>query len=170
MDYFPIKESEINGEKKLLNENWIWKVIILESEKFISKAILDLWWEEKLNILWRTKDKEIDIPENAEIVKAENLSNISEIDKNILEKVIICEKSKRPFRFIKWEINFYKKMWLPLPKNHYDIRHQERNKNLSSRNLEIWECDKTWEKIIFSKKWTKWVKIYSKKSYEKEIY
>jgi len=165
MDYYPIKQKEENWEITVLNENWIWKITILEPEKFISKAILDLWWEQKIYTMWRTKDKEINIDNNIE--KIEKLPNkLSEINDDILNKIIVCEKSKRPFRLIKWELDFYKKMWLPIPRLHYDIRHEERNKSLASRTLELWKCSKSGEKIIFSNKKDDKAQIYSQKSYE----
>lgn len=164
MDYFPIKEALINWKIIPLNQNGIWTITILEPEKFISKAVLDLWWEEKVRTLWRTKEKEINIEGNSE--KIEKLPNLlNETSDDIVKKIIICEASKRPFRFIPWEISFYKTLWIPLPRKHYDIRYQERNALLPSRVLEIWNCSHSWEEIVFSNKKNPKASIYSEKSY-----
>lgn len=131
MEYHPIKEAiYLNDEKivkkEIIDKNWEWIIYVLEPNKFISKAILDLWWVEKVNIYWRTKETEIDIPEDMEKLEASELPNIDDVDYNILKKAIICEKSKRPFRIVKKELDFYKKYSLPLPRLHYEERHKER--------------------------------------------
>jgi hypothetical protein len=49
-------------------------------------------------------------------------------DDTITKKIIICKTSQRPFTIQKLELEFYRKMGLPLPKQHPDIRHEERMK------------------------------------------
>ena len=51
---------------------------------------------------------------------------IDEVGDEILNKVIVCEESGKPFRIIKQELEFYRKHGLPLPHKHHDIRHKER--------------------------------------------
>lgn len=128
-EYYPIKKSiylkdnkKIN--EKIENENWIWKVYILESDKFISKAIIHFWWERKINTFWRTKETEINISELVEKITFDKIPEIENIDESIINKVIICKKTKRPFRITKKELEFYKKYLIPIPRLHYDERHQ----------------------------------------------
>jgi len=134
MEYHPIKKAIFLDWKKILQQeiirdNWEWTVYILEPNNFISKAIIDFGWEEKINTYWRTKENEINIPESLKIIKANNLPEIEEVNDSILNKAIICKKSWRPFRLVKKELEFYKKYSLPIPKIHYDERHLERIKN-----------------------------------------
>jgi hypothetical protein len=41
---------------------------------------------------------------------------------------IECEVSKKPFRIISLELEFYRKHNLPIPRKHPDVRHEERVK------------------------------------------
>lgn len=47
---------------------------------------------------------------------------IEETNDNILNQAIICEKTNRPFRVISTELDFYRKMKLPLPTMHPTFR------------------------------------------------
>jgi hypothetical protein len=60
---------------------------------------------------------------------------------------------------------FYKTLWLPLPRVHYDLRHEARNNLLSARHFQLWKCEKSGETIIFSDKKNKEAHIYSTDSY-----
>ena len=53
---------------------------------------------------------------------------ISEIDDSILEQVIKCEVSGKPFRIVEQELSFYKRFDLPLPSLCPEERHNERLK------------------------------------------
>jgi hypothetical protein len=56
---------------------------------------------------------------------------IQEVDDSILEQVIECEITKKPFKILEQELNFYRRFNLPLPSVHPDERH---NKRLKLRN------------------------------------
>jgi hypothetical protein len=47
-------------------------------------------------------------------------------DKELLKHILKCEKCGRNYRFIEREINFYKKLGLPLPQHCFNCRHQHR--------------------------------------------
>lgn len=85
-DFFPAKPEQLT---------------ILEPEKFISDAILDLGGTEKIKIKRRTRDHDVTVPENIETISAKDLSdNIDDISDEILSKAIICEVSGSPFRIV----------------------------------------------------------------------
>ncbi len=64
---------------------------------------------------------------NIEIVKYSDLpKTINEISDDILNKAIICEVSGRPFRIIVSELEFYKRINLPLPNIHPLLRIEKR--------------------------------------------
>lgn len=120
-DFFKVhKVIDIDWNEVIINENTSWIVRLLW-KNFITDAILDLWWE-KINIKWRTKNKEINIPENMDSINVSDLPDIEEVGDSILEKVIICEKTWRPFRIVKKELDFLKKKWFPLPRIHHEER------------------------------------------------
>ena len=69
----------------------------------------------------------INIPESAQTINAKDIPNdIKDIDDDILNKVILCEQTGKPFRIVKQELQFYRQHNLPLPHKHPDQRHLER--------------------------------------------
>ena len=64
---------------------------------------------------------------NTEVIKYGDLpKTINEISDDILNKAIICEKSGRPFRITSSELEFYRRMNLPLPNTHPLLRLESR--------------------------------------------
>jgi len=140
---YPVKSIvDIKWNEKIINKNGFWKVI-LKSDKFISEAILDLGWEIKLEILYRTKDHEVNIPNWLKIVDTKRFpDNIKNVWDEILDIGIICEESGRVFRITKTELEFYRKYQIPLPKKHFQIRQIEAFKQRPSWELYIRKCEK----------------------------
>lgn len=58
------------------------------------------------------------------------------------EDVHVCEITKRPFKIIEKEMEFYKRMKVPIPKRHPDQRHMERLKLRGGIRLNEKKCDK----------------------------
>jgi len=61
---------------------------------------------------------------------------ITDTDQSILEKVLSCEASHRPFKIQPQELAFYIKMNLPIPHKHPDQRYKERFNSLNP--LKLW--------------------------------
>lgn len=59
-----------------------------------------------------------------------------------LENVVICEVSGKPFRLTKQELEFYKKLDLPMPKKHPEIRMKARDAIRNARKFWDRNCDK----------------------------
>ncbi len=75
-------------------------------------------------------------PKVEKVIPASKLPNdIKEIPDDILNWAIECEITKKPFRIIKQELEFYRKHNLPLPKCHPDQRHLERLEMRNSKNI-----------------------------------
>ena len=156
MEYYPITPEQLT---------------ILEPEKFISDAILDLGWEEKIKIKWRTRNNEINIPSEITTVKAEELAgDIEKIDDDIIHKAIICETSGRPFRISSAELRFYRTNGLNIPTKHPDIRHIERLSKRPWRELSIRTCDKCGQEMISIYKQDVNFQVYCQECYNKETY
>jgi formylmethanofuran dehydrogenase subunit E len=87
-----------------------------------------------------------------------------------LNWAIECEVTKKPFRIIKQELEFYRKHNLPVPKKHPDIRHLERMKLRNPRKLFDRKCDKCdcEMKSTYSK--NREEIVYCEGCYEKEVY
>ncbi len=166
--------NENIGQKVLIDGNWYGKVYIFEPEKFISKAILDLGGNSLIGISWRTKEKEINVPEWINLIKSQQLpENVKELDKpkelEILKSAIVCKVSWRPFRIINLELDFYKKLNLPLPDKHPDIRHKERLKLRPKRELYLRRCDKCWKEMLSVYSEDVEFKVYCQECYDKEF-
>ena len=58
-----------------------------------------------------------------DIINTKNVPiDIKDVDDSILQKAIICEKTGKPFRIIKAELDFYRKNNLPIPTVHPNER------------------------------------------------
>ena len=79
-------------------------------------------------------------------IKEENMpQTITEVTDDILKEVLVCKDCKKNFRITKGELDFYKKMNIPLPHKDFECRHQDRMRKRNPRKL--WHrqcmCDKT---------------------------
>jgi len=70
------------------------------------------------------------------------LDDIREVDDSILEKVITCEESGKPFKLIKQELSFYKRKKLPIPRKHMQARYETRMALRNPRYLWDRNCAK----------------------------
>ena len=60
---------------------------------------------------------------------------IGEVTEKILEEILVCKDCKKNFRITKSELDFYKRMNLPLPHKDFECRHQDRMKKRNPRKL-----------------------------------
>jgi len=75
--------------------------------------------------LWR--DPEEEPTEVQRVVPAEQLPGaIGEVPDDILNWAVQCEKTRRPFRIVKQELDFYRTHNIPLPRLHPDERYADR--------------------------------------------
>ncbi len=85
-------------------------------------------------------------PEHTATIQSQDLPNhISDVSTDILDELIECESCKRIYKIIKSELSFLKQFNLPLPRNCFECRHQERFKKVNPPRL--WHrqcmCDKS---------------------------
>ncbi len=74
-------------------------------------------------------DYEAPFPKVEKIIPANKLPDTIEgIPDDILNWAIECEVSKKPFRIVRAELEFYRKHNLPVPRKHPDERYKERTK------------------------------------------
>jgi len=81
-------------------------------------------------------------PKVEKILKANEIPDIKDVQDDILNQAIECEVTKRPFRIIKQELEFYRKNGLQLPKRHPDQRHIDRMNVRNPRKLRDRKCAK----------------------------
>jgi hypothetical protein len=85
--------------------------------------------EEVVQNGWRWEDEppsDLDLSKLKLLQPAEIPNDISKVKDDILNSVFICEKTKKPFRITKSELDFYKQYNLALPTIHPEERMRER--------------------------------------------
>lgn len=171
MDYFPVHKCiNSSGIETIINPNGH-GIVSIQSDEFIAPAVLDLWGSEFIEIKRRTKDYEINIPTNADIIKAQDLADhIDQIDDIITTKVILCEETWRPYRIMPRELTIYRKLWLPIPRVHYSVRHQRRFDLMPAKTYFLRKCDKTWEELLSVYPDDTRFPVWSQWAFNKEIY
>ncbi len=121
---------------------------------------------------WKDKEKKdykitltsVDLPQT-----------IGEVKDSILNEVIECEEKNNPesvgaFRITQNELNFYRKMNLPLPRECFNIRHLRRMGKRPKLKIIKRHCGKCSTKIetIYDEKYASL--IYCEKCYQQEVY
>lgn len=61
--------------------------------------------------------------------------NITEVGEDILNQILVCSDCKKNFRITQGELDFYKRMSIPLPRKDFECRHQDRMKKRNPRML-----------------------------------
>ncbi|MDD3793950.1 MAG: hypothetical protein PHI37_04000 [Candidatus Gracilibacteria bacterium] len=110
-------------------------------------------------------------PKVDKIIKASMLpEDISQIPDDILNRAIECEITKKPFRIIKQELEFYRKHNLPIPKRHPDQRHLDRMSLRNPRKLFDRKCDKCGKDIKTTYSPDRKEIVYCEECYDREVY
>jgi hypothetical protein len=85
--------------------------------------------EQALKEGYNWSDYEAPFPKAEKMIPASKLpDDITQIPDDILNWAIECEVTRKPFRIIKPEFEFYRKHKLPIPRKHPDERYRERTK------------------------------------------
>lgn len=123
---------------------------------------------------WYNRDDttiHINIPENAVTINAQDIIvDPKQCNDDIVDKVLICKKSGKPYRIIKPELELYRKTNMILPQLHQDIRHQERMSRRLGRRLSLRTCPISGESLITPYDASFSGQVLNKKSYEQKIY
>jgi len=92
---------------------------------------------------FKWSDYEPEFPKVEKIIPANLLpDSINDIPNDILNWAVECEITKKPFKIIKPELEFYRKMNLPIPRRHPDLRHKDRMALRNPRKLWKRNCMK----------------------------
>ena len=120
---------------------------------------------------FKWSDYEPPFPKVDKIIKASMLpEDITKIPDDILNRAIECEVTKKPFRIISQELEFYRKHNLPIPKRHPDQRHLDRMALRNPRKLFDRKCDKCGKDIKTTYSPDRKEIVYCESCYEKEVY
>lgn len=119
---------------------------------------------------WKWKEIEDKVTEVTKKIPAKKLpETIAEIPDDVLNWAIECEDTGRPFKIQKKELEFYRKMNLPLPHFHPDVRLAFRMKRRLPRKLWERECTKCHSVIQASYSTERPETVYCESCYLKEV-
>ncbi|MFA5917622.1 MAG: hypothetical protein WC850_05315 [Candidatus Gracilibacteria bacterium] len=137
----------------------------------VANEYFSLTKENALKKGFKWSDYESPFPKVKKIIPASKLpDNISQIPDDILNWAIECEVTKKPFRIIKQELDFYRKHNLPIPKRHPDQRHLDRMALRNPRKLFDRKCDKCGKDIKTTYSSERLEIVYCEDCYNKEVY
>lgn len=166
-----IEQMQKDGER---GENFPIKFSTFGYNETVAQTFYPLTKQEALSRWYKWQDLEyaINIPKWLETIQWKDLpKTIDEVtDDTILNKVIICEKTGKPYRIIKQELDFYRKHNIPLPTQHQDTRKDELFKKRMPKEFHIIPCTKCNQEMLSVYNANIWWKIYCESCYSKEIY
>ena len=149
-EYFPMTREEV-----------LWEKVPVPFEGTSTKK-----WK-----IFNWSDYESPKPNVKKIIAANKLpENIADIPDDILNWAIECEVTKKPFRIIREELEFYRKHNLPIPRRHPDQRHLDRMKLRNPRKLYDRNCDNCWADIKTTYSPERPEIVYCEECYNGEVY
>jgi len=120
---------------------------------------------------WRWREAKDEIPKVSQVIPAEQLpDSIDNIPDDILNWAIECEATKRPFKIIKQELDFYRKMKLLIPHFHPDERHKRRMALRNPRRLWKRPCMKCGKQMETTYAPERLETVFCEECYLKEVY
>ncbi len=121
---------------------------------------------------WQWKEElEPDLSGVTKKIPAEKLpDDIGEIPDDILNWALICSESKKLFMLQKAELEFYRKMRLPIPRLHPDVRHEHRMALRNPRKLWKRECANCHKEIETTYAPNRPEIVYCEECYLKTVY
>ncbi len=152
-EFFPISISPLG-----YNETVAQEYFPLKKEKSIERG-------------WKWNDYEPPLPKVAKTIDATELpDSIDDIPDDILNWAVVCAATKRPFKIIKQELDFYRKINLPIPCLHPDERHKRRMALRNPRKLWNRECSTCQKPIETSYAPDRPETVVCEECYLKEVY
>ncbi len=137
----------------------------------VANEYFPLTKQEALEKWFNWSDYEAPFPKVEKIIPADKLpSDITDIPDDILNWAIECEVTKKPFRIIKPELEFYRKHSLSIPKRHPDQRHLDRMSMRNPRKLYKRQCDRCNKDMQTTYAPEREESVYCEDCYHKEIY
>lgn len=120
---------------------------------------------------WKWKELATAPKDLKKVIRAQDLpETIAPVADAILDHVLLCEVSSRPYRIQKSELTFCRRMNLPLPRRHPDIRHRERLAQRNPRKLFSRACVSCQTSILSSYPPQAEEKVYCEDCYLKNVY
>ena len=123
-EYFPVTASPY-----AYNESVAQKYYPLSKEEILKRG-------------WSWKEPEDNIPDVTKTIAGSMVPDaLEDIPDDILNWAVVCEVTRRPFKILKQELQFYRDMQLPVPRIHPDERVRIRMMKRNPRKLFERTCD-----------------------------
>ncbi len=152
-EFFPVTVSPFCYNETLAHEHFP-----LSKEEVLAKG-------------WKWKDVTGDPPQVSKVIHAKDLpATITDVTDGILDMAIECEATKKPFRIIKQELDFYRKEGLPLPHLHPEERHRRRMAQRTPYKLWARQCAKCGKEVQTSFQPSRPEIIFCDECYLKTVY
>ena len=119
-------------------------------------------------IWWKWKTKTFDAQYHGAIIKVPN--SITDTSDDILKQVLTCSTCEKNYRIVWLELRLYRKLWVPVPKNCFNCRHDKRILKKRKRVLHNRECDKCSKDISSVYPKESWSVVYCDNCYQTEIH
>ncbi len=118
---------------------------------------------------WEDDESGVDLSKFQTIKASDLPDDIKDVSDNILNKVIVCEKTGKPFRITKFELDFYRKKNIPLPRIHPLQRIKDRFELRHPFKLWQYPCSNCGQTMYSGYDSTKKYKVYCEQCYLKEV-
>ena len=137
----------------------------------VAQEYFPLTKNEVLRKGWKWSDFEMPPPQVKKSIKAHDLPDLTDsVPDDILNWAIECEITKRPFKIIKQELDFYRQMKLPIPRRHPDQRHRDRMALRNPRKLWNRSCANCQKQIATSYAPERPEMVYCEQCYLETVY
>ncbi len=137
----------------------------------LAQEFFPLTREEVLRRSWQWSDYEPPVLQVEKIIHPKDLPpSIDDIPDDILNWAIECEATKKPFKIIKQELDFYRNRRLPIPHFHPDERHRRRMALRNPRKLWNRTCASCQKPIATSYSSERPEIVYCEECYLKTMY
>ncbi|MBT6068924.1 hypothetical protein HOG48_04165 [Candidatus Peregrinibacteria bacterium] len=127
--------------------------------------------EEALKQGFNWKEKEESSPNVEKMIDGNDMPDtIEDVSDEVIDQVIKCAATGKPFRIIPQELKFYRENGLPAPKLHPEERYKLREKLLNKRKLHDRQCAKCSASIQTSYAPSQPEIVYCEECYLGEVY
>ena len=170
-------ESLVSKIVEHMKSSWEWWEFFPSSlspfgyNETVANEYFPLSKQEAISKWFNWSDYNAPFPKVTKTIPAVKLpDSIEWIPDDILNWAIECEVTKKPFRIIKQELEFYRKHNLPIPKRHPDQRHMDRMSLRNPRKLYERQCDKCKKDIETTYAPERKEIVYCEECYNEAIY
>ncbi len=167
----PLRSSDGSSAGQEWGEFLPWSMSPFAYNETVAQEFLPLTKKEALGYGFHWNDAPPPVPAATKTIPASSLpDSLTDVPDDILNWAITCEKTEKPFKLTKQELDFYRTHHLPVPHFHPDERHRLR---MALRNpCKLWSrtCAKCQKKIQTTYAPDRPEIVYCEECYMKEVY